>query len=128
MSVILQDIAEKLSGLTVLEAAELAKLLEEKWGVSASPVAVAAVAAQGAVAEAAAEKTEFDVNLLGLVSDDKKLSVIKALREVDSKLTLPEAKALVESAPKPVKQGVSKEECKKTKDILEAAGAKIEVK
>ena len=120
-------IADQLSSLTVMEAASLAKLLEEKWGVSAAaPVAVAAVpgAAPGAAA-AVEEKTEFDVILL--TAGDKKIQVIKEVRAVTG-LGLKEAKDLVEGAPKPVKEGVSKEEAKKIKDQIEAAGGQVEVK
>jgi len=121
----LNTIAETLSGLTVIEAAELAKLLEEKWGVSAAaPVAVAAVAgaAPAAVAE---EKTEFDVILVS--SGDKKIQVIKEVRAITG-LGLKEAKDLVEGAPKPVKEGVSKEDAAKMKAQLEAAGGQVDVK
>jgi large subunit ribosomal protein L7/L12 len=121
----LNTIAETLSGLTVMEAAELAKLLEEKWGVSAAaPVAVAA-AAGAAPAAAAEEKTEFDVVLL--TAGDKKIQVIKEVRAITG-LGLKEAKDLVEGAPKPVKEGVSKEDAAKMKTQLEAAGAQVEVK
>jgi large subunit ribosomal protein L7/L12 len=121
----LNTIAETLSGLTVMEAAELAKLLEEKWGVSAAaPVAVAA-AAGAAPAAVAEEKTEFDVVLL--TAGDKKIQVIKEVRAITG-LGLKEAKDLVEGAPKPVKEGVSKEDAAKMKTQLEAAGAQVEVK
>lgn len=121
----LNTIAETLSGLTVMEAAELAKLLEEKWGVSAAaPVAVAAVA--GAVPAAAVEeKTEFDVILV--TAGDKKIQVIKEVRAITG-LGLKEAKDLVEGAPKPVKEGVSKDEAAKMKAQLEAAGGQVDVK
>jgi len=123
MSNRLEKIVEELSSLTVLEAAELAKALEEKWGVSAAaPMAVAAVAA----APAAEEKTEFDV-ILEPSPDDKKIGIIKEVRAITS-LGLKEAKDLVEGAPKPVKQGVSKEEAEKVKKQLETAGAKVSVK
>ncbi len=123
----LEQLVEDLSGLTVLEAAELAKMLEEKWGVSAAaPVAVAAVAGGGAAAaEEAEEKTEFDVILAGI--GDKKINVIKEVRAITG-LGLKEAKELVEGAPKPVKEGVSKEEAEKIKAQLEAAGATVEIK
>jgi len=121
----LNTIAETLSGLTVMEAAELAKLLEEKWGVSAAaPVAVAA-AAGAAPAAAVEEQTEFDVILLTI--GDKKIQVIKEVRAITS-LGLKEAKDLVEGAPKPVKEGVSKDEAAKMKAQLEAAGAQVEIK
>ncbi|WP_108683433.1 50S ribosomal protein L7/L12 [Methyloceanibacter sp. wino2] len=123
----LQKIADDLSGLTVLEAAELAKILEEKWGVSAAaPVAVAAVAGgAGGDAAAAEEKDEFDVILTG--AGDKKINVIKEVRAITS-LGLKEAKDLVEGAPKPVKEGVAKDEAEKIKKQLEDAGASVELK
>lgn len=123
----LNKIVDDLSNLTVMEAAELAKLLEEKWGVSAAaPVAVAAMpGAGGAAAEAAEEKTEFDVILAA--AGEKKINVIKEVRTITG-LGLKEAKDLVESAPKPVKEGVSKDEAEKIKAQLESAGAKVEVK
>jgi large subunit ribosomal protein L7/L12 len=120
----LQKIVDDLSGLTVLEAAELAKLLEEKWGVSAA----AAVAVAGPAAAAAApaeEKTEFTVVLAA--AGDKKIEVIKEVRAITG-LGLKEAKDLVEGAPKPVKEGVNKEEADKIKAQLEKAGAKVELK
>lgn len=121
----LDKLVDDLSSLTVLEAAELSKLLEEKWGVSAAaPVAVAGVAAGGADAEAAAEKTEFDVVLKA--AGDKKINVIKEVRAITG-LGLKEAKELVESAPKPVKEAVSKEESEDIKKKLEEAGATVEV-
>ena len=124
----LAKLVEELSGLTVLEAAELSKLLEEKWGVSAAaPVAVAAVVG-GAVApaaEAAAEKTEFSVVLAA--AGEKKINVIKEVRAITG-LGLKEAKDLVEGAPKPVKEGVNKDEAAKIKKQLEDAGATVEVK
>ena len=124
----LAKIVEDLSSLTVLEAAELAKMLEEKWGVSAAAaVAVAAVpgAGGGAAAAPAEEQTEFDVIL---VSDGgKKINVIKEVRAITN-LGLAEAKALVEGAPKPVKEGVNKDEAAKLKKQLEDAGATVEVK
>jgi len=121
----LAKIVDDLSALTVLEAAELSKLLEEKWGVSAAaPVAVAA-AAGGAAAAPAEEKTEFDVVLAA--AGDKKIEVIKEVRAITG-LGLKEAKDLVEGAPKTVKEGVSKADAEKLKAQLEAAGAKIELK
>jgi len=121
----LAKIAEDLSALTVLEAAELSKLLEEKWGVSAAaPVAVAAGPAAGPAA-AAEEKTEFDVVLVD--GGASKINVIKEVRALTG-LGLKEAKDLVESAPKPVKEGVSKDEAEKIKATLEGAGAKVELK
>ncbi len=121
----LEKIADELSALTVMEAAELAKLLEEKWGVSAAAqVAVAAVAGGGEAA-AAEEKTEFDVILASF--GDKKINVIKEVRGITG-LGLKEAKELVEGAPKPVKEGVSKEEAEEIKAKLEAAGATVELK
>jgi large subunit ribosomal protein L7/L12 len=123
----LNAIAEQLSGLTVMEAAELAKLLEEKWGVSAAaPVAVAAVpGAAGGEAAAAEEQTEFDVILLS--PGDKKIQVIKEVRAITG-LGLKEAKELVESAPKAVKEGVDKEEATKLKEQIEGAGGQVDVK
>jgi large subunit ribosomal protein L7/L12 len=124
----LEQLVEDLSKLTVLEAAQLSKMLEEKWGVSAAaPVAVAAVAGGGAPAAAAPveEKTEFDVILAS--AGAQKINVIKEVRAITS-LGLKEAKDLVEGAPKPVKEGVSKEEAAKIKAQLEAAGATVEVK
>ena len=122
----LAKIVDDLSSLTVLEAAELAKLLEEKWGVSAAAaVAVAGPAAGGAAAPAAEEQTEFDVILTG--DGGKKINVIKEVRAITS-LGLTEAKALVEGAPKPVKEGVSKDEAEKIKKQLEEAGATVEIK
>ena len=122
----LQKIVDDLSALTVLEAAELSKLLEEKWGVSAAAaVAVAAPGGGGAAAPAAEEKTEFDVILTG--DGGKKINVIKEVRAITA-LGLTEAKTLVESAPKAVKEGVSKDEAEKVKAQLEKAGAKVELK
>ncbi|RYG31918.1 50S ribosomal protein L7/L12 [bacterium] len=122
----LAKIVEELSTLTVLEAAELSKLLEEKWGVSAAaPVAVAAAGGGGAAAEAVEEKTEFDVILTS--AGAQKINVIKEVRAITS-LGLKEAKDLVDGAPKPVKEGVNKEEAAKIKDQLEKAGATVEVK
>ena len=122
----LEKIVDELSALTVLEAAELAKLLEAKWGVSAA-AAVAVAAAPGAAAAAAPveEKTEFTVVLAA--AGDKKIEVIKEVRAITS-LGLKEAKDLVEGAPKPVKEGVTKEEAEKIKAALEKAGAKVELK
>jgi large subunit ribosomal protein L7/L12 len=122
----LQKIVDDLSGLTVLEAAELAKLLEEKWGVSAAAaVAVAAGPAAGAAAPAAEEKTEFTVVLSAV--GDKKIEVIKEVRAITG-LGLKEAKDLVEGAPKAVKEGVNKDEAAKIKATLEKVGAKVELK
>jgi large subunit ribosomal protein L7/L12 len=123
----LSKIVEELSALTVLEAAELAKLLEEKWGVSAAAaVAVAGPAAGGGAGGAAAEEqTEFTVVLAA--AGEKKIEVIKEVRAITG-LGLKEAKDLVEAAPKPVKEGVSKDEAAKLKEQLEKAGAKVEVK
>ena len=121
-------LAEDLSALTVMEAAELAKLLEEQWGVSAAaaPVAVAAVAGDGdAGADAAEEKTEFDVILSAF--GDNKINVIKAVRTITG-LGLKEAKDLVESAPKPIKEGASKDDADAAKAALEEAGATVELK
>ena len=122
----LQKIVDELSTLTVLEAADLAKMLEEKWGVSAAAaVAVAAGPAAGGGAAAAEEKTEFNVVLAAV--GDKKIEVIKEVRALTG-LGLKEAKDLVEGAPKPVKEGVNKEEADKIKATLEKAGAKVELK
>ena len=123
----LQKLVDDLSSLTVLEAAELSKMLEEKWGVSAAaPVAVAGAAAPGAEAAAPAEeKTEFDVILAAI--GDKKINVIKEVRAITG-LGLKEAKDLVEGAPKPVKEAVNQEEADKLKKQLEEAGATVEVK
>ncbi|PHS22384.1 MAG: 50S ribosomal protein L7/L12 [Robiginitomaculum sp.] len=121
----LEKIADELSALTVMEAAELATLLEDKWGVSAAaPVAVAA-AAGGGDAAAAEEKTEFDVVMTSF--GEKKINVIKEVRAITG-LGLKEAKELVEAAPKAVKEGVSKDEAEEIKGKLEAAGATVEVK
>ena len=121
----LEKIVEDLSALTVLEAAELSKMLEEKWGVSAAaPVAVAAVGG-AAPAAAAEEKTEFTVQLTS--AGDKKIEVLKVVREVTG-LGLKEAKDLVDSAPKPLKEKVKKEEAEEMKKKLEATGAKVEIK
>ena len=122
----LNKIVEDLSSLTVLEAAELSKLLEEKWGVSAAaPVAVAAAPAAGGGEDAAEEKTEFDIELSE--SGSNKIAVIKEVRTITG-LGLKEAKDLVEGAPKPLKQGVKKEEAEEMKKTLEAAGAKVTLK
>jgi large subunit ribosomal protein L7/L12 len=122
----LEAIAENLSSLTVMEAANLVKLLEEKWGVSAAaPVAVAAAGAVPAAGEAAEEQTEFEVILKEV--GPKKINVIKAVREVTS-LGLKEAKDLVDGAPKTVKEGVTKDEAAEIKKKFEEQGAKIEIK
>jgi large subunit ribosomal protein L7/L12 len=122
----LQKIVDDLSGLTVLEAADLAKMLEEKWGVSAAAaVAVAAGPAGGGAAAAAEEKTEFTVVLAS--AGDKKIEVIKEVRALTG-LGLKEAKDLVEGAPKNVKEGVAKDEANKIKATLEKVGAKVELK
>jgi len=122
----LQKIVEDLSGLTLLEAAELTKLLEAKWGVSAASVAMAAAPAAGpAQAAVAEEKTEFDVILTG--AGEKKIQVIKVVRELTS-LGLKEAKDLVEGVPKAVKEGISKEEAESVKKKLEEVGAAVEIK
>jgi large subunit ribosomal protein L7/L12 len=123
----LDKIVEDLSSLTVLEAADLAKMLEEKWGVSAAaPVAVAAAGGGGAAAPAAEVQTEFSVILKE--AGDKKINVIKVVREVVPSLGLKEAKDLVEAAPKAVKEGVTKEEAETIKKKLEETGAKVEIK
>ena len=122
----LQKLVDELSSLTVLEAAELSKLLEDKWGVSAAaPVAVAAAAPAAAAAAPAEEQTEFTVILAK--AGDKKINVIKEVRTITG-LGLKEAKDLVEGAPKPVKEGVNKEEAAKLRKMLEDAGAAVEVK
>ncbi|AIT06026.1 50S ribosomal protein L7 [Sphingomonas taxi] len=122
----LNALVDQLSELTVLEAAELSKLLEEKWGVSAAAaVAAPAAGGAGAAAPAAEEKTEFDVILTG--DGGKKINVIKEVRAITG-LGLTEAKALVEGAPKAVKEGVSKDEAEKVKKQLEDAGATVELK
>ena len=124
----LARLVDDLSALTVIEAAELSKMLEEKWGVSAAaPIAVAALGGGAAapVSEAVAEKTEFDVILAAI--GEKKINVIKEVRAITS-LGLKEAKDLVEAAPKPVKEGVNKEEAAKIKKQLEDAGATVEIK
>jgi len=122
----LEKLVEELSALTVLEAAQLSKLLEEKWGVSAAAaVAVAAAPGAGGGAAAAEEKTEFTVVLAN--AGDKKIEVIKEVRAITG-LGLKEAKDLVEGAPKPVKEGIPKDEAEKLKVQLEKAGAKVELK
>ena len=122
----IEKLVDDLSGLTVLEAAELAKLLEEKWGVSAAaPVAAMAAPAAGAAAAPAVEKTEFTGVLAS--AGDKKINVIKEIRAITG-LGLKEAKDLVEGAPKEVKADVSKDEANKIKNQLEDAGAKVELK
>ena len=121
----IEKLVEDLSGLTVLEAADLAKLLEEKWGVSAAAPVAAAAAPAGAAAAPAAEKTEFTVILTD--AGDKKINVIKEVRAITG-LGLKEAKDLVEGAPKVVKESLPKEEAEKLKKTLEAAGAVVELK
>jgi large subunit ribosomal protein L7/L12 len=122
----LDQLVEDLSALSVLQAAELSKMLEEKWGVSAAaPVAMAAMGAAAAPAEEVEEQTEFDVILAAI--GEKKINVIKEVRAITG-LGLKEAKDLVEAAPKPIKEAVSKAEAGKLKDQLEAAGATVEVK
>lgn len=124
----LEQLVDSLSQLTVVEAAQLSKMLEEKWGVSAAaPVAVAAAApgAAAAAAEPVEEKTEFDVILATI--GDKKINVIKEVRAVTG-LGLKEAKDLVEAAPKPIKEGIKKEEAEQIKKKLEEAGATVEIK
>ena len=118
-------ILEEVKALTILELADLVKALEEEFGVSAAPVAVAGAAVAGAAAPAAEEKTEFDVVLKAF--GDKKLDVIKAIRNITG-LGLKEAKEMVEGAPKTVKEGVSKEEAEKIAEELKAAGAEVELK
>lgn len=126
MAANLEKIVDQLSELTVMEAAELSKLLEEKWGVSAAaPVAVAAAAGMAAEGAPAEEKTDFDVVLTAV--GDKKIDVIKAVREITA-LGLVEAKGLVEGAPKTVKEAAPKAEAEEIKKKLEAAGAKVELK
>jgi len=125
----LEKLVEDLSSLTVLEAAELAKLLEEKWGVSAAaPVAIAAAPAGGAAAPAAAveEQTEFTVILTA--GGEKKINVIKEVRGIRADLGLKEAKDLVEGAPQPIKENISKQEAEEIKKKLEAAGASVQIK
>jgi large subunit ribosomal protein L7/L12 len=128
MAANIEEIAEKLDTLTLLEAAQLSKLLQEKWGVSAAAVAVAAPAAGaagGGAAAAVEEQTEFDVILSA--AGDKKIQVIKVVRELTG-LGLKEAKDLVDGAPKPVKERVSKQEAEQIKTKLEAEGATVEIK
>jgi len=120
-----EQVVDYLSNLPVIQIAELVKELETKWGVSAAPVAVAGVATGGAPAAAAEEQTEFDVILAD--GGANKIQVIKAVREVTN-LGLKEAKDLVEGAPKPIKEGVGKDEAQEIKKKLEAAGGKVEVK
>ena len=123
----LEKLVEELSALTVLEAADLSKLLEEKWGVSAAaPVAVAAVAGPAAAAEVVEEQTEFTVILTG--GGDKKINVIKEVRSIRPDLGLKEAKDLVEGAPQNVKENVSKQEAEEIKKKLEEAGASVTIK
>ena len=122
----LVSLVDQLSALSVLEASQLSKMLEEKWGVSAAaPVAVAAAGAAAPAAEAAAEQTEFDVILAAI--GEKKINVIKEVRAITS-LGLKEAKDLVEAAPKAVKEGVNKEEAAKIKKQLEDSGATVEIR
>jgi len=121
----LQKIVDDLSKLTVLEAADLAKMLEEKWGVTAAAAVAVAAAPGGAAAAPAEEKTEFTVVLTA--AGDKKIEVIKEVRALTG-LGLKEAKDLVEGAPKPVKEGIAKDEAEKVKAQLEKAGAKVELK
>jgi len=121
----LEKIVDELSALTVMEAAELSKLLEAKWGVSAAAVAVAAPSAGGAAVTPAAEQTDFTVFLVA--AGEKKINVIKEVREITG-LGLKEAKDLVEAAPKAVKEGVSKADAEKFKKVLEEAGATVELK
>ena len=122
----IEKIVEELSSLTVIEAAELSKALEEKWGVSAAAaIAVAAPSADGAATDAGAEQTEFNVILSAI--GEKKINVIKEVRSITG-LGLKEAKDLVEAAPKPVKEGASKDEAEEIKKKLEEAGASVEIK
>jgi large subunit ribosomal protein L7/L12 len=121
----LSKLVDELSTLTVLEAAELAKMLEEKWGVSAAAAVAVAAGPAGGAAAPAEEKTEFTVVLAAV--GDKKIEVIKEVRAITG-LGLKEAKDLVEGAPKPVKEGVNKDEAEKVKAQLEKAGAKVELK
>jgi large subunit ribosomal protein L7/L12 len=122
----LEKIVEELSSLTILEASELAKMLEEKWGVSAAAAVAVAAVGGGAPVEAVEEKTEFDVSLDDIGAS--KINVIKEVRAIVPDLGLKEAKDLVEGAPKIVKAGVSKDEAEKIKKQLEAAGAKVSIK
>ena len=126
MAVTKEEVLDYIDNMTVLELSELVKELEEKFGVSAAaPMVAAPVAGGGAVEEAPAEKTEFDVILIG--AGDKKIQVIKEVRSITS-LGLKEAKALVDEAPKPVKEGITKEEAETVKSQLEEVGAQVEVK
>ena len=120
----LNEIVDSLSNLSIMEAAELAKMLEEKWGVSAA-APVAAAAAAGPAAEAAEEKDEFDVLLIAI--GDKKIQVIKEVRAITS-LGLKEAKELVESAPTAIKEAVTKDEAEKIKEKIEGAGGQVDIK
>jgi large subunit ribosomal protein L7/L12 len=123
----LEKLVDELSALTVLEAADLSKLLEEKWGVSAAaPVAVAAAAGPAAAAEVVEEQTEFTVILTA--GGEKKINVIKEVRSVRPDLGLKEAKDLVEGAPQPVKENISKQEAEEIKKKLEEAGASVQIK
>jgi large subunit ribosomal protein L7/L12 len=124
----LAKLVDELSSLTVLEAAELSKMLEEKWGVSAAaPVAVAAAPAAAAAAPAPAAEAQTEFTVILAAAGDKKINVIKEIRTITG-LGLKEAKDLVEGAPKTIKEGVSKEEAEKIKKVLEEAGAKVEIK
>ncbi|MBB5691879.1 50S ribosomal protein L7/L12 [Roseomonas alkaliterrae] len=124
----LAKLVDELSSLTVLEAAELSKMLEEKWGVSAAaPVAVAAAPAAGAAAAAPAAEAQTEFTVILAAAGDKKINVIKEIRTITG-LGLKEAKDLVEGAPKTVKEGVSKDEAEKIKKVLEENGAKVEIK
>jgi large subunit ribosomal protein L7/L12 len=124
----LAKLVDELSALTVLEAAELSKMLEEKWGVSAAaPVAVAAAPAAGAAAAAPAAEAQTEFTVILAAAGDKKINVIKEIRAITG-LGLKEAKDLVEGAPKTVKEGVSKDEAEKIKKVLEENGAKVEIK
>ena len=120
-----EQVVDYLSNLPVIQITELVKELEEKWGVSAAPVAIAGAVAAGPAESAVEEKTEFDVILADVGAS--KINVIKAVREITA-LGLKEAKDLVESAPKPIREAVGKEEAEETKKKLEAAGAKVEIK
>jgi large subunit ribosomal protein L7/L12 len=126
MSSNVENISRQLSELTILEIASLVKVLEEKWGVSAAPVAVAAPVAAAAAAAPVSEKTSFDVILSSFGAN--KIAVIKCIRELVTGLSLQDASALVSSAPKAIKEGVSKDEAEAMKKKLEEAGAKIELK
>jgi large subunit ribosomal protein L7/L12 len=120
-----EQVVDYLSNLPVIQITELVKVLEEKWGVSAAPIAIAGAMAAGPAEAAVEEKTEFDVILADVGAS--KINVIKAVREITA-LGLKEAKDLVESAPKPIREGIGKEEAEETKKKLEAAGAKVEIK